>query len=135
MTRAKFEDVFLKICTKYKVKVFFNDPTQDIDNGYACENEVHLSTKYSCISIYKAVAFHELAHTIINMKRAKKIKLYRVHSCFNEEFYAWFLAQRLYAKYFKRPFNKKMGNFILECLKTHSASHYSFKDVFHDKFN
>lgn len=133
MTRAQFEDKFLEICTKHGVKVYFNDPTQDIDNGYAYWNEVHLSRKYSCISIYMAVAFHELAHTIINMKRARKVKLYKVHSCFNEEFYAWFLAQRLYAKYFGKPFSKKMGDFIIECLKTHSASHYSFKNIFGEK--
>jgi hypothetical protein len=57
-------------------------------------------------------------------------KLYKVHSNFNNEFNAWWLAQRLYMKYIGRPFTKKMGDFALECLKTHSASHYSFKNTF-----
>lgn len=129
MTREKFEDVFLKICTKYGVKVYFNDPTQEEDNGYAMWNEVHLSRKYSSTSVYMAVAFHELGHAIINMKSEKGVKLYKVHSDFNNEFNAWWLAQRLYAKYIGKPFTKKMGNFVLECLKTHSASHYAFKKL------
>ena len=133
MTRANFEDMYLDICQKHGVKVYFNDPTQEKDNGYAQWNEVHLARKYSSNSIYMAVAFHELGHAIINMKRAQKVKLYKVHSCFNEEFYAWFLAQRLYAKYIGRPFNKRMGDFVLECLKTHSAQHYSFKNIFGEK--
>lgn len=99
MTRTKFEDIFLKICNKYNVKVYFNDPTQEEDNGYAQWNEVHLARKYSSTSIYMAVAFHELSHAIINMKRANNVKLYKDHSDFNNEFNAWWLAQRLYAKY------------------------------------
>lgn len=92
MTRTKFEDIFLEICNNYNVKVYFNDPTQEIDNGYAMWNEVHLARKYSSISTYMAVAFHELGHAIINMKRAKNVKLYKVHSDFNNEFNAWWLA-------------------------------------------
>lgn len=133
MTRAKFEDIFLEICNKYNVKVYFNDPTQEEDNGYAYWNEVHLARKYSSTSIYMAVAFHELGHAIINMKRANNVKLYKVHSDFNNEFNAWWLAQRLYAKYIGKPFSKKMGDFILECLKTHSASHYAFKNTYGEK--
>lgn len=91
---------------------------------------MHLGRKYSSLSIFKAVAFHELGHAIINLKRAKGVKLYKVHSSFNNEFNAWWLAQRLCLKWMKRPFTKKMGDFILECLKTHSASHYSFKESF-----
>ena len=90
---------------------------------------MHLSRKYSSVSIYMAVAFHELSHAIINMKSEKGIKLYKVHSDFNNEFNAWWLAQRLYMKYIGKPFTKKMGNFVLDCLKTHSASHYAFKKL------
>ena len=133
MTTVDFQDLFSSICSKYGVRVFFNDPTQEKDNGYAIGNEIHLSQKYSCLSIFKAVAFHELGHAIINIKRSKGIKLYKVHSNFNNEFNAWWLAQRLYIKYMKRPFNKKMGNFALDCLKTHSATHYAFKDTFGDE--
>ena len=133
MTRAKFEDIFLEICNKYNVKVYFNDPTQEEDNGCAMWNEVHLARKYSSTSIYMAVAFHELGHAIINMKRANNVKLYKVHSDFNNEFNAWWLAQRLYAKYIGKPFSKKMGDFILECLKTHSSSHYAFKNTYGEK--
>lgn len=132
MTTSEFESIFSAICTKYGVHVVFNDETQGKDNGYAQYNEVHLASRYSCLSIYKAVAFHELGHAIINMKRAKGIKLYRVHSNFNNEFNAWWLAQRLHLKYIGTPFNKKMGNFALNCLKTHSKTHYAFKDTFGD---
>ena len=128
MTTAEFESLFSSICIKYGVKVFFNDITWK-DNGYAIENEVHLSKKYSCLSIYKAVAFHELGHAIVNIKNGKGVKLYSIHSDFNNEFYAWWLAQRLHMKYIGRPFNKKMGNFVISCLKTHSKSHYAFKDI------
>lgn len=130
MTKADFESVYKDVCDKYGVKVFFGDASQDEDNGYAQWNEVHLSRKYSSLSVYMAVAFHELGHAIINIKRAKNIKLYKVYSNFNNEFNAWWLAQRLYMKYMGKPFNKKMGNFALECLRTHSASHYSFKGQF-----
>ena len=92
MTIKQFESLFLHICEDYNVKVFFKDSTQDEDNGYAIGNEVHLAPNYSCLSIFKAVAFHELGHAIINMKRAKGIKLYDVHSNFNNEFNAWWLA-------------------------------------------
>ena len=129
MTTNEFISLFEDICVKYDVKVFFNDVNQE-DNGYAIQNEVHLSKRYSCLSIFKAVAFHELGHAIINIKRSKGIKLYEVHSSFNNEFNAWWLAQRLHMKYIGKPFNKKMGNFALECLKTHSRSHYDFKDTF-----
>lgn len=130
MTINEFEHMFSDICIKYNVKVIFNDETQEIDNGYAIRNEIHLAPKYSCLSIFKAVAFHELGHAIINMKCEKGIKLYKVHSNFNNEFNAWWLAQRLHMKYIGKPFNKKMGNFVLDCLKTHSATHYAFKDTF-----
>jgi hypothetical protein len=130
MTIAQFESLFRKACDKYGVKVFFGDTGQEEDNGCAIWNEVHLAPKYSCLSVYMAVAFHELGHAIINTKRSKGIKLYKVHSNFNNEFNAWWLAQRLYMKYIGRPFTKKMGDFALECLKTHSASHYSFKNTF-----
>lgn len=129
MTISEFEKIFENICAKYNVKVFFNDITQETDNGYAQWNEIHLAQKYSCLSIYKAVAFHELGHAIINIKSAKNIKLYKVHSLFNNEFNAWWLAQRLHLKYIGKPFNKKMGNFALACLKTHSVSHYAFKYI------
>lgn len=130
MTTAKFKTLFEDICGKYGVKVFFDDASQEEDNGYAMLNEVHLASKYSCLSVHMAVAFHELGHAIINSKRAKGIKLYEVYSNFNNEFNAWWLAQRLYMKYIGKPFSKKMGDFALECLKTHSASHYSFKKSF-----
>ena len=39
-----------------------------------------------------AVAFHELSHAIINLKREKGIKRYSVNSTFNEEYEAWGLA-------------------------------------------
>ena len=129
MTAADFKSLFSSICANYNVKVFFDDPTQEKDNGYAKFNEIHLAPEYSCLSIFKAVAFHELGHAIINMKCARGIKLYKVHSNFNNEFNAWWLAQRLHLKYMKRPFNKTMGNFALDCLKTHSATHYAFKDI------
>lgn len=133
MTTYEFESLFEVVCAKYSVKVHFNDCTLDEDNGYAKYNEVHLATKYSCLSIYKAVAFHELGHAIINIKRTKGIKLYKVHSNFNNEFNAWWLAQRLHLKYIGKPFNKKMGDFAFECLKTHSNTHYSFKDTYGDE--
>ena len=133
MTVTEFENLFTKICAHYGVKLFLRDPTQDKDNGYAKWNEIHLSSRYSCISVYRAVAFHELGHAIINMKRAKGIKLYKVHSIFNNEFNAWWLAQRLHLKHTGKPFNRKMGEFALECLKTHSTTHYAFKDTFKDK--
>ena len=132
MTTRQFEELFLNVCAKYGVKAVLHDTKQTVDNGYAVWNEVHLAPKYSCLSIYKAVAFHELGHAIINIKRSKGVKLYRVHSNFNNEFNAWWLAQRLHLKYIGKPFNKKMGNFALECLKTHSDSHYAFKDTFGD---
>ena len=91
MTTNEFISLFEDICVKYDVKVFFNDVNQE-DNGYAIQNEVHLSKRYSCLSIFKAVAFHELGHAIINIKRSKGIKLYEVHSSFNNEFNAWWLA-------------------------------------------
>ena len=80
-----------------------------------------------------AVAFHELGHAIINLKREKGIKRYEVNSTFQEEFEAWGLAQRFYRKYIGRPFTKDMGNFILRCLKTHSKTHYAFKDIYSNK--
>jgi len=131
LEKSSFKPLFESICTKYGVKVFFDGDEED--NGYAVRNEVHLAKEYSCLSICKAVAFHELGHAIINIKRAKGIKLYKVHSNFNNEFNAWWLAQRLYIKYMKRPFTKTMGDFALECLKTHSATHYAFKDTFGDE--
>lgn len=130
MTKAEFEDLFKQICDHYKVKLFLNEESEEEDNGYAVWNEVHLAPHYSCLSIYKAVAFHELGHAITNMKREKGIKLYDVHSHFNNEFNAWWLAQRLHLKWLGKPFNKKMGDFVLECLKTHSDSHYAFKNTF-----
>ncbi len=128
MTTIEFKELFASICEHYGVKVVFDDSAEE-DNGYAQWNEVHLAPKYSCLSVFKAVAFHELGHAIINMKQAKGIKLYKVHSNFNNEFNAWWLAQRLHLKYIGKPFNKKMGDFVLECLKTHSASHYAFKNI------
>lgn len=127
MTARKFEQLFASICGKYGVKVFFGDETQEEDNGYAVWNEVHLAPHYSCISIYKAVAFHELGHAIINIKQARGTKLYKMHSDFNNEFNAWWLAQRLHLRWLGKPFNKKMGNFALDCLKTHSESSYAFR--------
>ena len=96
-------------------------------------NEVHLGSKYKNVHIYMAVAFHELGHAIINVKRSKGVKRYNVSSTFHEEFDAWSIAQRLYAKYIGRPFTKNMGDFVLMCLKTHSKTHYAFKDIFKDK--
>lgn len=134
MTKDTFERKFYDICKKHGVVVFFNDPSvKQANNGYAIWNEVHLGKKYRNVSIYMAVAFHEFSHAIINMKRAKNVKSYFVNSSFNEEFSAWTLAMRYYAKYFGKPFNKIQGNFILECLKTHAKTAYSFKDVYHDK--
>lgn len=129
MTTIEFKELFASICEHYGVKVVFDDPSEEEDNGYAQWNEVHLAPKYSCLSVFKAVAFHELGHAIINMKQAKGIKLYKVHSNFNNEFNAWWLAQRLHLKYIGKPFNKKMGDFVIECLKTHSDSHYAFKNI------
>ena len=129
MTTAKFEALFKSVCDKYGVKVFFGDASQEQDNGYAVWNEVHLAPKYSCLSVYKAVAFHELGHAIVNLKSARGIKLYKAHSNFNNEFYAWWLAQRLHMKWLGKPFSKKMGDFALDCLRTHSASHYDFKET------
>lgn len=95
-------------------------------------NEVHLGNKYKNVHIYMAVAFHEFGHAIINTKREKGVKRYGVSSTFHEEFEAWSLAQRYYARYVGRPFTKDMGNFVLQCLKTHSKTHYAFKDIFKD---
>lgn len=96
-------------------------------------NEVHLGNTYKNVHIYMAVAFHEFGHAIINLKREKGIKRYEVNSTFQEEFEAWGLAQRFYRKYIGRPFTKDMGNFILRCLKTHSKTHYAFKDIYSNK--
>ena len=133
MTYTKFNKIFQEICYKNNIIVFFNDPQiTDKDNGFAKWNEIHLETKYSNISTYIAVAFHEFAHAIINMKRAKKIKQSFVNCNFNEEFLAWALAMRYYAKNFNKPFNKTQSNFVLKCLKTHALTDYSFKDIYKD---
>ena len=100
--------------------MFLNDPSVEKDNGYASCDEVHLGKKYKNLAIYKAIAFHELGHVIINIKRERGVKRYSVNSCFMEEWMAWTIAMRLYAKHMKKPFTKVMGNFVLECLKTHS---------------
>lgn len=93
---------------------------------------MHLGNKYKNIHIYMAVAFHELGHAIINIKREKGVKRYNVNSTFFEEFCAWYWGQRYYAKMFKKPFTKSMADFMLKCLKTHSMTHYAFKDIFGD---
>ena len=80
-----------------------------------------------------AVAFHEFGHAIINLKRSKGIKRYNVNSGFYEEFSAWYFGQRFYSKLFGKPFTKSMGNFALKCLKTHSSTHYAFKNIFGDE--
>ena len=63
------------------------------------------------------------------MKMAKGVKLYKVHFNFNNEFNAWWLVQQLHSKYMNRHFNKKIGNFVIEFLNTHFATHYTFKDA------
>ena len=133
MTRAQFEQKFSDICQHHGVKLFLYDPNVDNDNGYAYLNEVHLGRKYKNNHIYMAVAFHEFGHAIINMKRAKGVKRYSVASCFHEEWFAWSLGMSYYAKFIGKPFTKAMGDFVLHCLKTHSKSHYSFKNIFNDK--
>ena len=125
--------MFQDICERNGVKLFLNDAHITKDNGYAMLNEVHLGCNYSNVHIYMAVAFHEFGHAIINIKRIRGVKRYNVNSAFYEEWLAWSLAQRFYTKYFKRPFTKNMGNFILTCLKTHSRSHYAFKDIYGDE--
>ena len=69
-----------------------NDPSVDNDNGFAIEDEIHLGKKYSNLYTFVAIAFHEFGHVIINKKRRRKIKLYRITSLFNEEWMAWTLA-------------------------------------------
>lgn len=61
---------FQDICEKHHVKLFLNDKHISKDNGYAMLDEVHLGRRYSNVYIYMAVAFHELGHAIINMKRS-----------------------------------------------------------------
>jgi len=113
--------------------LFLHDPKVMKDNGYAMFNEVHLGNEYSSSHTYMAVAFHEFGHAIINLKRDKGIKIYNVNSSFYEEWMAWTLAQRYYSKIFKKPFTKSMGNFILQCLTTHSKTHYDFKNIFREE--
>lgn len=133
VNQIRFEQLFQDLCDKHQVRLFLHDPKVEKNNGYAQFNEIHLGNKYKNMHIYMAVAFHELGHAIINLKRSNGIKRYNVNSCFFEEWSAWDLAQRLYSKTFKKPFTKSMGNFILKCLKTHSSTHYAFKDIFGDE--
>lgn len=116
MRRIQFEEIFFDICAKHNVKLFLNDPSVLDDNGFAVNDEVHLGRKYKNIYIYMAIAFHEFSHVIINKKREAGIKRYNVNCCFMEEWFAWSLAMRYYAKYMKRPFTKTMGNFVIQCL-------------------
>jgi len=133
MTREQFEDKFRAICEQKGIKLFLKDPDVKSDNGYAYWNEVHLGTKYRNNHIFMAIAFHEFSHAVINLKRAKGVKKYKINSCFMEEWLAWSLAMRYYAKYIGKPFTQTMGKFVVSCLKSHSQSNYAFKDIFGDK--
>ena len=131
--QVDFEKKFQDLCNKHGIHLFLHDPKIKKNNGYVQFDEIHLGNRYRNIYIYMAVAFHELGHAIINLKREKGIKRYSVNSTFNEEYEAWGLAQRFYAKCTGKPFTKSMGNFILQCLRTHSDTHYAFKDIYNEK--
>lgn len=135
MTREQFEEQFATICQANGVKLFLRDPHVGSNNGYAQANEVHLGRKYKNNHIYFAVAFHEFGHAIINIKRDRGVKRYALTSSFHEEQFAWTLGMKFYAKYFGKCFTKSMGDFMLMCLKTHSRTHYSFKNIFNDEIS
>lgn len=132
MKRTEFESIFQSLCQKYGIELFLNDKSVQRDNGFAVENEVHLGTKYKNNHIYMAIAFHEFAHALIYNKRESGIKRYNVNCDFMEEWFAWSLAMRFYGKYIGKPFTKAMGNFVITCLKSHSKSHYAFKNTLVD---
>ena len=86
-----------------------------------------LSSKFSSLQIKLAVFLHELSH-IITMRRSGK--RYLAASIFQEESAVWSLAQELHLKYLDKPFCKSQAEFMLKCLKTYSACHYSFKKMY-----
>lgn len=124
----KIDTLIASICDEFKVKVLVNTSfSKDYGECYPDSCEIHLSQRYSSDKIKIAVFLHELSHIVTMRRNGSR---YLAASIFQEESAVWSLAQEFHLKYLDKPFCKSQADFMLKCLKTYSAHHYSFKKKF-----